>query len=57
MLEEILQITLPVFGIAAVGYVYGRINGRDMDSANRVNLNLFVPALLFYVLSEKIPSG
>lgn len=55
MFTEILQITVPVFGIAAVGYVYGRMHCRDMDSANRVNLNLFVPALLFYVLSEKIP--
>ncbi|MFE8032340.1 AEC family transporter [Thiohalocapsa marina] len=57
MIGHVLQVTLPVFSIAAVGYVYGRLHGREMDSANRVNLNLFVPALLFYVLSEKIPSA
>ncbi|MCU7845277.1 MAG: AEC family transporter [Candidatus Thiodiazotropha sp. (ex Monitilora ramsayi)] len=57
MFSQILEITLPVFGIAMLGYLYGRLNGSDMDSANRINMNLFVPALLFYVLSEKIPDS
>lgn len=57
MFSQILEVTLPVFGIAALGYLYGRLNGSDMDSANRINMNLFVPALLFYVLSEKIPDS
>jgi predicted permease len=57
MFSQILQVTLPVFGIAALGYLYGRLNGNAMDSANRINMNLFVPALLFYVLSEKIPDS
>ncbi len=57
MFNQILQVTLPVFGIAALGYLYGRIHGGDMDTANRINMNLFVPALLFYVLSEKIPDS
>ncbi|MES9854174.1 MAG: AEC family transporter [Candidatus Thiodiazotropha sp. L084R] len=57
MFSQILEVTLPVFGIALLGYLYGRLNGSEMDSANRVNMNLFVPALLFYVLSEKIPDS
>jgi malate permease and related proteins len=57
MFSQILEVTLPVFGIAGLGYLYGRINGSDMDSANTINMNLFVPALLFYVLSEKIPDS
>jgi predicted permease len=57
LFTQIIEVTLPVFGIAALGYLYGRINGSDMDSANRINMNLFVPALLFYVLSEKIPDS
>ncbi len=57
MFNQILEVTLPVFGIAALGYLYGRLNGSDMDSANTINMNLFVPALLFYVLSEKIPDS
>ncbi|MEJ2529900.1 MAG: AEC family transporter [Gammaproteobacteria bacterium] len=57
MFNQILEVTLPVFGIAALGYLYGRLNDSDMDSANTINMNLFVPALLFYVLSEKIPDS
>ncbi|MCU7916437.1 MAG: hypothetical protein KZQ65_11240 [Candidatus Thiodiazotropha sp. (ex Gloverina cf. vestifex)] len=57
MFSQILEVTLPVFGIALVGYLYERLNGSDMDSANRINMNLFVPALLFYVVSEKIPDS
>jgi predicted permease len=57
MFSQILEVTLPVFGIALLGYLYGRLNDSDMDSANRINMNLFVPALLFYVLSEKVPDS
>lgn len=54
---QILQVTLPVFGIALLGYLYGRLCGSDILSVNRINMQLFVPALLFYVLSEKIPDS
>ena len=55
--SQVLSVTVPVFGVAAMGYVFGRLSGRDMEAVNKINLNLFCPALLFYVLSEKIPSG
>ncbi|MEO5367213.1 MAG: AEC family transporter [Magnetococcus sp. WYHC-3] len=55
LLLQILTITLPVFSVAAVGYVYAlRVDAR-MEDTNRLNVNLFTPALLFHVLSEKIP--
>jgi predicted permease len=54
---QIVQVTLPVFGIAALGYLYGRLCGSDTLSVNRINMQLFVPALLFYVLSEKVPES
>ncbi|MES9972134.1 MAG: AEC family transporter [Candidatus Thiodiazotropha sp.] len=57
LFQQILQVTLPVFGIAAIGYLYGRLCGSDILSVNRINMQLFVPALLFYVLSEKIPDS
>ncbi|MES9991835.1 MAG: AEC family transporter [Candidatus Thiodiazotropha sp.] len=57
LFPQIIQVTLPVFGIAAIGYLYGRLCGSDILSVNRINMNLFVPALLFYVLSEKIPDS
>ncbi|MEN9502556.1 MAG: hypothetical protein RI964_1841 [Pseudomonadota bacterium] len=56
VLQEVLYITVPVFGIALLGYVYGKLNAGNIDAANRININLFVPALLLYVLTEKIPN-
>lgn len=55
MLSQILHITVPVFAIALLGFLYGRLGRGDMEAANQVNMGLFVPALLFYVLSEKVP--
>jgi predicted permease len=57
LFQQILQVTLPVYCVAAIGYLYGRLCGSDILSVNRINMQLFVPALLFYVLSEKIPAS
>ena len=53
---EVLRVTVPVFLVAALGYVYARLHGAEMDTVNRVNMVLFIPALLFYVLSERLPA-
>ncbi len=55
MFNQVLAITAPVFGIALVGFLFGRFSNINMDAANRANMSLFVPALLFFVLTEKIP--
>jgi predicted permease len=55
MFNQVLEITAPVFGIALVGFLFGRFSNINMDAANRANMSLFVPALLFFVLTEKIP--
>ncbi len=47
----ILSIVLPVFGLVLVGYLYARRHATDMSAANRVNLDVFVPALIFHVMS------
>lgn len=56
MMAAVLGVTVPIFLIVAVGYVYGRFHSDGMDFVNRINLNLFIPALMFFVLSEKIPA-
>lgn len=56
VLSQILHITVPVFAVALLGFLYGRLGRGDMEAANQVNMGLFVPALLFYVLSEKVPN-
>ena len=53
MFSQVLYITIPVFGIAAVGYLFGRLSQINMDAINKANMDLFVPLLLFYLLTEK----
>ena len=50
---EILSIVLPIFGVILVGYLYARRHAPDMSAANRVNLDVFVPALIFHVMSAR----
>jgi malate permease and related proteins len=50
---EVQSIVLPVFGVVLVGYLYARRHAPDMGAANRVNLEVFVPALIFHVTSAK----
>lgn len=54
---QVLEVTVPVFAIILVGYLYARLRSSDMAVANRLNVHLFVPALLFFVLSEKLPEA
>jgi len=53
MLLTILQVVFPVFAIVAVGFLYARKRAPQMDVANRLNLDVFTPALLLSVLSGR----
>ncbi|GAB4352236.1 MAG: AEC family transporter [Gammaproteobacteria bacterium] len=53
MLLRILSIVFPIFAIVAAGYLYARIKKPDITFANQLNMDVFVPALLFSVLSSK----
>lgn len=53
MTLRILSIVLPVFLIALLGYLYGRYKRPDMAVVNQINMDVFVPALIFYALSRK----
>jgi len=53
MIWQIAGIVLPVFVIVAVGYAYGRRHAPDMAAANRINMDVFVPALIFSVLADR----
>jgi len=53
LFEQILSIVSPVFGLVLVGWLYARRHGPDMTAANRINLDVFIPALIFHVLSGK----
>src|SRR5699024_758406 len=53
MFSILLNIVLPVLTLTATGYAYGRREAStpDMEFINRVNINLFCPALIFSSLT------
>lgn len=53
MLSSILATLLPVFLIAGCGALYGRFRSPDIRQLNTLNMELFVPLLVFVVLAER----
>jgi len=53
MLTRIFSIIFPVFAVVLVGYLYGRYRRTDITFANRLNMELFVPALVFVALANR----
>jgi len=53
MVVRILQIILPVFVIVAGGWVYGRLRGTEIGGLNRLNMDVFTPALILGALSSR----
>jgi len=52
LITRIFTVLFPVFAIVMVGYLYARLRPVDMTTANRLNMEVFSPALLFSVLSD-----
>ena len=50
---RITAILFPIFAIVAVGYGYGRRHKPEMAVANRLNMDVFVPALVFAAMAGK----
>jgi predicted permease len=50
---RLLAILFPIFGIVAAGYLYGRRHKPEMAVANRLNMDVFVPALVFAAMAGK----
>ena len=53
MIYRIVSIVFPLFAVVLVGYVYGRLRPPDMTAANRLNFDVFLPALVFTALAGK----
>ena len=52
LVYRIIAIIFPVFSIVAIGYLYARHRrDTDMSSGNRLNMDIFIPALIFDTLS------
>jgi predicted permease len=53
MIQRILQIILPVFGVVGAGWLYGRAVRPDLAWLNRMNMDVLVPALIVSSLSRR----
>ena len=53
MLLRIVSIIFPLFAIVLAGWLYGRRHRPDMALANQLNMDVFVPALVFAALAGK----
>lgn len=53
LIYRIFEVLFPIFLIIGLGYIYARQRPVDMQMANRLNMDIFTPALLFFVLSAK----
>jgi len=53
MLLRIVAIIFPIFAIVGVGYAYARFKKPDMSFANQLNMDVFVPALVFAALASR----
>lgn len=53
MLIRIISIIFPLFAIVLAGWLYGRAKRPDMRFANEINMDVFVPALVFATLAGK----
>lgn len=53
LLERIFLTVFPLVAIVATGYFYARRHAPDMDVANQINIDVFVPALIFAALSAE----
>ena len=53
MIEQVFSIVAPLFIIVAVGYVYGTWVNPEMGIANRLIMDVFMPALIFSVMIQE----
>lgn len=53
LLERIAGIMVPVLAVIALGWAYARRHAPDMSAVNRINMDLFAPALIFSALASR----
>ena len=53
MLLRIVSIVFPIFAIVILGYGYGWRHRPEMLAANRLNMDVFMPALIFSALAGR----
>ena len=46
IMSQVFAVLFPVFSIILIGYIYGRWRPSDIGTVNRMNIDVFVPALV-----------
>ena len=49
----LFPVLLPIFSIILVGFLYAKYRHVDIEFANRMNMEIFIPALLIDALSRQ----
>ncbi|MCH8553475.1 MAG: AEC family transporter [Natronospirillum sp.] len=52
LFQRIFSVVFPLAAIAALGFLYARKRPTDMAVANRINIDVFIPALIFSVMAS-----
>lgn len=53
LLAKIFSTIFPLIAIVSIGFFYAKKINTNMDMANKINIDVFIPALIFSVLSDK----
>lgn len=53
LLGRLLGVFFPIFAIVGIGFWYGRKHKPEMAAANRINMDIFVPAVVFAAMAGK----
>jgi len=53
LLGRLIGVFFPIFAIVGVGFWYGRKHKPEMAAANRVNMDIFIPAVVFSAMAGK----
>ena len=58
IIERVFATVFPLVAIGAIGYGYGRWRKPDIKLINQINMEVFVPLLVFVVLADQsVPIG
>ena len=49
----LIPVLFPIFVLILIGYIYAKSRPIDMEFANRLNMDIFIPALVIDALSRK----
>ncbi len=53
LVSHILDVLFPLLAVSAIGYASGRRLKPDLSAANRLNVDVFTPALVFSVMAGR----